>query len=126
MRAMLRVATPTIIWLATAKHDAIDAAGEVDMAELPARLDQIDAWIEQGVLNGPELNAADFQIAANLAAMLLSEDAAPFVVRRPAEALARRVAPDYTGSVGKALPDRMIPHALPTEWLPPLQTPTPR
>jgi len=120
MRAMLRVATPTIIWLATAKHDAIDAAGEVDMAELPARLDQIDAWIEQGVLNGPELNAADFQIAANVAALLLTDDGAPYVVGRPAEALARRVAPDYTGSVGKALPAGTIPRILPPEWLPPV------
>lgn len=88
---------------------------------MPARLDQIDAWIAEGLLNGPDLNAADFQIAANLAAMLLSVDAAPFVLGRPAEALARRVAPDYTGSVGTPLPDGMIPKALPAEWLTPLR-----
>jgi len=109
--------------LATAKHDAINAAGEVDVAEMPARLAQIDAWIAEGLLNGPDLNAADFQIAANLAAMLLSVDAAPFVLGRPAEALARRVAPDYTGSVGTPLPDGMIPKALPAEWLAPIQRP---
>lgn len=117
MRPLLRVATPLIIHLATAKHDAVDALGEVDVAELPARMDQIDAWIAQGVLNGPELNAADFQIAANLAAMLISEDGAPFVLGRPAEALARRVAPDYTGAIGKALPAGTMPAALPTDWL---------
>jgi len=121
MRALLSIAAPLIIRLATAKHDAIDAAGEVDVAEMPARLDQIDAWIAEGLLNGPDLNAADFQIAANLAAMLLSVDAAPFVLGSPAEALARRVAPDYTGSVGTALPDGMIPKALPAEWLTPLR-----
>jgi glutathione S-transferase len=120
MRAMLRVSAPTVIWLATAKHDAVDAAGEVDVAELPARMDQIDAWIEQGILDGPELNAADFQIGVNVAALLLTEDGAPYIVGRPAEALARRVAPDYTGSVGKALPTGMIPKILPPEWLPPV------
>jgi len=120
MRATLRVATPLIIRLATAKHDAIDAAGEVDVAELPERLDQIDAWIEQGVLNGPELNAADFQIAVNVAALLLTDDGAPYVLGRPAEALARRVAPDYTGSVGKPLPAGTIPRVLPPDWLPPV------
>ena len=123
MRALLSVAAPLIIRLATAKHDAIDAAAEVDVAEMPARLDQIDAWIAEGLLDGRDLNAADFQIAANLAAMLLSQDAAPFVLGRPAEALARRVAPDYTGSVGAALPDGMIPKALPAEWLAPFQRP---
>ncbi len=123
MRVILGLATPLIVRLATAKHDAVDAAGKQDVAELPARLDQIDAWIEQGLLNGPELNAADFQIAPNLALLLLSEDGAPYVLGRPVERLARRVAPDYTGSVGKALPDGTIPQALPANWLPPVRSP---
>ena len=118
MRAVLGFATPTIIRLATAKHDAVDAAGREDVAALPARLDQIDAWIADGVLDGAELNAADFQIAANLAFLLLSQDGNPYLVGRPAEKLARRVAPGYTGSVGTALPDGLIPRALPAEWLP--------
>lgn len=118
MRALLGAATPLIIRLATARHDAIDAAGEVDVAEMPARIDQIDGWIEEGVLNGPELNAADFQIAPNLALLLASEDGAPFVAGRPAEALAQRVAPGYTGSVGgRALAPGAIAKTLPAEWL---------
>lgn len=123
MRLMLRMAAPLIIWLATAKHDAVDDAGEEDIAELPARIDQIDAWIAQGVLNGIDLNAADFQIAPNLAGMLLSDDLAPLIKGRPAEALARRVAPDYTGRVGKALPMGTLPRTLPPEWLATLQLP---
>ena len=117
MRAVLGLATPAIIRMATAKHDAVDAAGREDVAAVPARLDQIDAWIEEGLLGGPELNAADFQIAANIAFLLLSQDGYPFVAGRPAEQLARRVAPGYTGSVGKALQDGVIPKTLPTEWL---------
>jgi glutathione S-transferase len=117
MGALLGTATPLIIRFATARHHAADAAARADVAGLPARLDQIDAWIEQGLLDGPELNAADFQIAANVAAMLLSEDARPYVVGRPAEGLASRVAPDYTGSVGTPLKPGIIPRALPSEWM---------
>ncbi len=122
-RPLLSVATPLIVRLATAKHDAVDASGEVDVAELPGRLDQIDAWIRDGVLGGPELNAADFQIAVNVAALLLGEDCAPLVVGRPAEALAHRVAPGYTGRVGTALPPGTIPRVLPPQWLAPLGPP---
>lgn len=75
------------------------------------------------MLDGPELNAADFQIAVNVAALLLAEDCAPFVLGRPAEALAHRVAPGYTGRVGTALPPGTIPSTLPPEWLPPLGAP---
>lgn len=117
MRAILHLATPLIIRLATARHDAIDAVAEVDVAELGARLDQIDAWIAEGVLNGPELNAADFQIAPSLAAMLISDDGAPLVAGRPAEALAQRVAPGYTGKVGTAIAPGTVPRVLPPEWL---------
>jgi glutathione S-transferase len=117
MRAALRLAMPMIIRLASAKHDAIDAVTEVDVAELPQHLDRIDSWIAQGVLNGTDLNAADFQIAPSLAAMLISEDGAPFVKGRPAETLARRVAPDYTGRVGKAMAAGTVPPTLPPEWV---------
>jgi glutathione S-transferase len=124
MRAVLAMATPLIIRLAIAKHDAMDAAAREDVAALPGQLDQIDTWIGQGLLNGPELNAADFQIAANLAFLMMSQDGMPYVLGRPAEALARRVAPDYTGSVGMALPAGTIPRLLPADWLPPPQLPT--
>ncbi len=75
------------------------------------------------MLNGPELNAADFQIAVNVAALLMAEDCAPFVRGRPAEALAQRVAPGYTGRVGRALPPGTIPRVLPPQWLAPLGAP---
>ena len=104
MRLVLRWASPAIVRLASAYHRATEAAGQADLADLPARLHQIDAWIEAGLLNGPELNAADFQIGVNLSAMLRSDDAARFVEGRPAAALARRVAPDYPGHIGPELP----------------------
>ena len=112
MRGVLRISAPLIIRLATGVHRALDEHAREDLELLPERLDQIDAWIEQGVLNGPELNAADFQIAPNVSAMLLAEDLAPFVEGRPAADLARRVAPGYEGHIKQVIP---------AQWLEPLR-----
>jgi glutathione S-transferase len=104
-RVGLRMFAPVIMKLATGVHRATDEAGREDIELLPERLDQIDAWIAEGVLNGPELNAADYQIGVNVSAMLLSVDLAPFIVGRPAEALGRRAAPDYQGHLGPIVPE---------------------
>ena len=37
-------------------------------------LDRIDAWIADGVLNGPQLNVADFMVAPSLALILYRDD----------------------------------------------------
>ena len=111
-RLAMRMAARGIMRLAAGAHRASDANGREDLALLPERLDQIDAWIAEGLLDGEELNAADFQIAVNVALFLLSEDLAPFVEGRPLAALARRVAPDYAGHA---------PAVLPPEWLEPLR-----
>jgi glutathione S-transferase len=104
MRVALRIGRPLIIRLATGAHRASDAAAREDLELLGERLDQIDAWIEQGVLNGPELNAADFQIAPNVSGLLLSDDIAPYVRDRPAAAFAQRVAPGYAGHLAAVIP----------------------
>jgi glutathione S-transferase len=104
-RARLRMGAPVVIKLATGLHRANDAAGREDIELLPERLDQIDAWIAEGLLDGPELNAADYQVAVNVSALLLCEDLAPFIEGRPAADLARRVAPDYAGHLGPIVPD---------------------
>jgi glutathione S-transferase len=104
MRVALRIARPLIVRLATGAHRASDAAGREDLELLGERLDQVDAWIEQGLLNGPELNAADFQIAPNISGLLLSEDLAPYIRDRPAAAFARRVAPGYAGHLSAVIP----------------------
>jgi glutathione S-transferase len=57
--AMTRVRDDPIDRLAARAHGASDAAGRRDLAELPQRLNQIDAWIKAGVLDGHQLNAAD-------------------------------------------------------------------
>jgi len=100
----MRLLAPTVIKLATGLHRASDEAGREDIALLPERLDQIDAWIAEGILGGEQLNAADFQIGVNVSALLLSDDLTPFVEGRPAAALARRVFPDYVGHLGPVVP----------------------
>jgi glutathione S-transferase len=111
-RCGIRMFAPIILRLATGVHRATDDAGREDIELLPERLDQIDAWIAEGVLNGPELNAADFQIAVNVSALMLSDDFRPYIEHRPAAELARRVAPDYAGHLGPIVPD---------EWMAPLR-----
>ena len=111
-RGVVRMVAPIVVRLATGLHRASDPHGREDVELLPERLDQIDAWIDEGLLNGPELNAADYQIAANVSGLLLTDDLRPFIEGRPAEAFARRVAPDYQGHIAAGLPD---------EWLAPLR-----
>jgi len=109
MRVFLRVGAGFIIRLATGAHHASEDAAREDVALLPERLDQIDAWIGEGRLGGADLNAADFQIAANVSALLCFEDLAPLVAGRPAEALALRVVPEYGGHIGRVLPSEWLP-----------------
>jgi len=104
MRLAGRMSRGLTIRLASAGHKATDRHGEEGVAMLPDRLDQIDAWIEAGLLNAPELNAADFQIAPNITLLLCFADLAPLVRGRPAARLAARVAPDFPGEVGPVLP----------------------
>jgi glutathione S-transferase len=61
--------------------------------ELPTLLDRIDAWIEEGVLNGAELNAADFMVAPSLALILYRDDVMPMFEGRPALELVDRLLP---------------------------------
>ena len=99
-RAMLPVAA-----FYTRREDARSTDRiRTDWSETPAHLDHVDDLIARGVLHGGELNAADFQIGTTLRVMLVMEDYAPLVTGRPAEALARRVWPDYAYEVPSLLP----------------------
>jgi glutathione S-transferase len=64
------------------------------LAELPGMLDTIDAWIAQGVLDGPELNVADFLIAPSLALIAYRLDLREQIEGRPAWDWLERVLPE--------------------------------
>lgn len=61
------------------------------MDRFPKDLDRIDGYIEAGVLNGEELNAADFQTAPSLALMTYRADLKSEIESRPAGRLVERV-----------------------------------
>ncbi len=75
------------------------AAGTTEaklLAELPAMLDRIDAWINDGVLGAEEPNVADFMVAPSLALILYRTDLLPQFEGRPALALVDRLLPEPT------------------------------
>jgi glutathione S-transferase len=70
------------------------AAEREVLAELPPMLDRIDAWIADGILGGPQLNAADFMVAPSLALILYRPDVMPMFEGRPALELVDRLLPE--------------------------------
>lgn len=71
-----------------------DATEREVLAELPAMLDRIDAWIAEGVLGGAEPNVADFMVAPSLALILYRPDVLPLFEGRPALRLVDRLLPE--------------------------------
>ena len=62
--------------------------------DLPPLLDRIDAWIEAGVLDGPQLYSADFVIAPSLALIAYRLDLRADIEARPCGAFVERVLPE--------------------------------
>jgi glutathione S-transferase len=86
---------------------ADDVSVRRDLERLPEHLDRVDAWIADGTIGAEAPNAADYQIGATIRAMLVMDDLRPFLDGRPALDLARRIVPDYPGT---------LPSLLPSEW----------
>ena len=74
---------------------AVERGAERDpVADLPAMLDRIDAWIADGILGAAQLNAADFMVAPSLALILYRPDVLPLFEGRPALELVDRLLPE--------------------------------
>ena len=86
---------------------ASDGQVKRDLDRLPKLLNQVDRLIEQGVIGGDRLNAADFQIAPSIRMLLAMTDVARFVADRPAASFARRILRDFPA----------IPAVLPIDWV---------
>jgi glutathione S-transferase len=82
-----------------------------DLMTLPGHLDHVDELIEEGVLNGSDLNAADFQIAPSTRVLLNFPPVRPMIEGRPAEAHAMRVAPKFGAEMPLRLPEEWLPDA---------------
>jgi|SRR6476620_10006639 len=107
----MKTAAP-VVALAARFNEAGDENARQALAELPALLDKVDALIASGTINGPQLNAADFQIAPSIGLAMTLDDLRPAIESRPAAELARRLVPNYPGK---------MPPVLPAEWLAPLR-----
>jgi glutathione S-transferase len=96
-----------------ARHLArkVDADAQIEraIAQVPEVLDHVDALISEGAIGGDEPNAADFQIATSVRALLTVQDLAPATQGRPAADLAMRLLPE----LGNDFPAGMLPG----EWL---------
>jgi glutathione S-transferase len=101
-----------IVSLSARFNEATDENVRADLAGLPEDLDRIDTWIKEGVLGGPEPNAADYQIAPSLRLAMSLDDLRPYIESRPCGELAKRIDPDFPGRMPPVLPD---------EWLEPLR-----
>jgi glutathione S-transferase len=99
----MKTAAP-VVALSARFNEANDENVRRDLAELPALLQKVDDLIAAGVLNGEQLNAADFQIAPSIGLALTLEDLRPAIEGRPAGALAQRVVPNYPGKAPPILP----------------------
>jgi len=97
-----------LVAMAARLNDANDATVRADLSSLPSDLDRIDAWIAEGVIGGPEPNAADYQIAPSVRLLMSFDDLRPFIEGRPAGEMAMRVVPDFPGRT---------PPVAPAEWL---------
>ena len=109
----MKTAAP-VVALSARFNEASDENARQALAALPALLDKVDALVESGVVNGPQLNAADFQIAPSIGLAMTLDDLRPVIENRPAAELARRLVPNYPGK---------MPPVLPAEWLDPLAGP---
>jgi glutathione S-transferase len=105
-------------WINTpaARHLAnkVDADSQIQraIAQVPGVLDHVDELIADGVIGGDQPNAADFQIATSVRALLNVKDLDPATQGRPATDLAMRYLPEF----GTDFP----PGLLPSEWMGPI------
>jgi glutathione S-transferase len=107
---------PLIVATSARMNGASDENVRDDVAALGGLLQHVDDLIAAGTINGPELNAADFQIAPTIRLAMTLQDLRPLIESRPAGEFAKRVQPEIAGD---------CPPALPAAWLEPLRGATP-
>ena len=99
--------------VASRYNNASDDVVRADLDALPAKIDQVDALIAEGVIGDEQPNAADFQIGTSVRLLLAYEDLRPYIEGRPAADHARRVVLDYNAH---------FPPVFPAGWLPSTST----
>ena len=70
---------------------------------LRGHLDHVDALIADGVLGGQDVNVADCQVAGSIRLLQTFEDLRDAIDARPCGKLARRLVPEYDGSMPRGV-----------------------
>jgi glutathione S-transferase len=91
------------------RSHADDDGVRSDLAKLPRMLDHVDALIETGTIGSDEPNAADYQIATTVRALLMFSELEPLIDGRPAAGLALRLLPRFAGPMPPLFPPRWVP-----------------
>jgi glutathione S-transferase len=92
------------------KAGASDEKVRETLSNVPATLDRVDELISDGVIGGAEPNAADFQVATSVRALMDVQDLLHAIRGRPAEQLANSIIPEFPAPT-------IPPGNLPEEWL---------
>ena len=107
---VLKLMAPAVTSMEIRLNDAQDTEVRADLRALPANLDRVDAWIDEGVMGGERPNAADLQIGSTLALLHTIGDLRPLMDGRPSTGLALALFPGVAG----AMPAGVYP----ADWLP--------
>lgn len=98
-----------LAWRFARAANATDETVRADLEALPTVLDEVDRLIAERVIGAELPNAADFQIASSIRALLAFDDVRRLLAGRPSAELAERLFPRYPGP---------IPIRIPTAWIP--------
>lgn len=93
---LARSAVMRAILSPTSAHTFRASAGDLDtlLAAIPPMLDTVDSYIDEGLLGGKELNAADFAIAPSLALLSYRAELNEQISARRAGVLLDRLLPE--------------------------------
>jgi glutathione S-transferase len=114
--ALAAPTAPLIVAVSARMNGASEEQVREDVELLGGLLQRVDDLIAAGTIDGPELNAADFQVATSIRLAMTLDDLRPLIEGRPAGEFAKRVQPEIAGK---------CPPALPAEWLAPLRESAP-
>jgi glutathione S-transferase len=104
-----------VVALSSRLNRATDEAARLDLERLPAMLDRVDEWVEDGVLGGLIPNAAGFQVAPSIRLLMALDDLRPALEGRPGGRFAAKAIPEPPGHV---------PAVFPPDWLGPIRAKT--
>jgi glutathione S-transferase len=111
-RPFLKAGAKPVAVMASRYNRADDEHALADLKALPGHFDKIEAWMDEGVLDGDSPNAADLQIGAAIRLLGTFGDLEPMLAGRRCVSLGRNgFAPSPGGIPAGTLPADWVPQA---------------